>query len=57
MMNKFLKTKTLKLTKKIFQKIKTLFYANYSTEEETKKPSRNVFLRKKSLSIPTLPLP
>jgi len=57
MMSKFLKTKTLKLPKKIFQKIKTLFYANYLTEEETKKPSRNVFLRKKSLSIPTPPLP
>ena len=52
MMSKFLKTKTLKLPKKIFQKIKTLFYANYSTEEETKKTIKECFFKKKILIDP-----
>jgi len=52
MMSEFSKTKKLKLPKKIFQKIKTLFYANYSTEEETKKIIKNCFFEKKILIDP-----
>jgi len=52
MMDEFLITKKLTIPQKIFEKIKVLFYANYSTEKETKKTIKECFLKKKILIDP-----
>lgn len=52
LMENFLKTKKITLPSKIAQKIKNIFFADFSTEKETKETIKKIFLKKKILIDP-----